>query len=156
MKIRFFPLVVTLFVATAVRAQAPQPQSPPSTPQSGEIELSGTVSSVEQGGKSFVLQAQSYALPGTQKMVALTAPKPKSVTVDANTKWARLRAGSPLQVEELADTPFADFKVGMAVSIIGRDLGTGKALPARLIKTLQKAPSSRRSATTPAEIKNRL
>jgi len=92
----------------------------------GEIELEGRIHAVDGTKKSLLLDVSAFTLPNGKKS-ELPALKPKSIIIDAQTVLhVRGNAKQFLtlgQLAQIADTVFA--------VVIGKDLGTGKALPAR-------------------------
>ncbi|MGV3723951.1 MAG: PQQ-binding-like beta-propeller repeat protein, partial [Actinomycetota bacterium] len=91
-------------------------------PASGEIQLQGVIRTVDPAAKSFVLAAASFTLPngGGRRF---SEPKLKTVEV----------ADAALHVREQPGRRVAlsDLKAGVHALVVGKDLGSGKALPAR-------------------------
>jgi hypothetical protein len=130
MKELYSMLMISLLTASHALAQISSP-----VPQAGEISMVGAVSKIDQGGKSFVVQAAGYTTVGGAKAVVFGTPKAKTITIEPTTKWAKTRGFTltPSEITGLSDAPPPDFKTGSVVVVVGKDLGTGKPLPARLI-----------------------
>jgi uncharacterized protein YigE (DUF2233 family) len=117
------------------------------TPVEGEIRLDGTIRSVNAAQNSFVLDATSFTNPNGNSR-PLSPPKPKTVIVTAQTQ---IHVSGKAERE----ASLADLKAGMFAIIIGKDLGSGRNLPAREVAVKGSAelpPAS--SANQPPAIAN--
>ena len=94
-------------------------------PREGEIALNGTVISIDATRRSLQLRAASFALPNG-KFGVMQTPKTKTVTVGPQTV---IYNGN----NHTTTLPPTALRAGIYISVIGDDLGTGKALPARII-----------------------
>ncbi|HVF09936.1 MAG TPA: hypothetical protein VNA16_03990, partial [Abditibacteriaceae bacterium] len=93
-------------------------------PAAGEIRLEGSIQSIAPTLASFVLNATSFTLPNG-KSTALNPAKPKVVLIDHNTLLLVRGGGRKVTPGEL--------KPGTFALVVGRDMGSGKELPARQI-----------------------
>jgi hypothetical protein len=91
--------------------------------QAGEIRLDGTIRSVSAGGKLLVMDALSFSLPNG-KGTRFTAPKTKNVEINA-------AAHLHVRGDEKRGVSLNEIKAGALVIVIGKDVGSGKNLPAR-------------------------
>ncbi|MBV9865665.1 MAG: hypothetical protein JO316_09965 [Abitibacteriaceae bacterium] len=92
----------------------------------GEIALEGKVHTVDVGQKTLVLNVTAFILPNG-KTSQLPTAKAKSVVLDAKTVlYVR---GDNKRLLSLAD--LNDAQDDISALVIGKDLGSGKALPAR-------------------------
>ena len=127
----------TAYAVAALALAAPLLASPAAradgaAPKAGEIAVSGTVQKVLPHRTGFVLLVGTLTRPdGTA--TTLDPPRPKTVTSKA------LPAG---------------LKPGAAVTAVGKDLGVGKSLPARLLSLAASAPplSDPAPEVTPAPV----
>lgn len=88
----------------------------------GEIGFHGTVLSFDEEKNVLVMSVASFTLPNG-KSSKLAAPKPKTVTLSAETQLLGAK-GVPAK-------PL--LKAGAVVTVIGQDAGSGKDVPARLV-----------------------
>lgn len=117
--------------STKENAQGVKPEGEESKPKiieptinEGELRVDGTVNFIG-GADSFKINVTSFTT-SKGKTVELEAPKPKAITSDASTSfYARGENDKKLA--------FSDIKLGMRLSIVGKDLGSGKPMPAREI-----------------------
>jgi len=93
-------------------------------PAAGEIQLTGTVRSVDPSAKSFVLAATSFALPNGSGR-SFSEPRLKTVETGEAALHVREQPGRKVQLEAL--------KEGVFALVVGKDLGSGKSLPARQV-----------------------
>jgi hypothetical protein len=105
-----------------------RPERGSTAPGEGEIRLTGTVKSLRLAQQELVIEASSFALPNGQ-VELITPPKPKIVTLGAETL---ARKG---QVAE--GTLLTTLREGQKVIAVGRDLGSGKPLPACLVVIIE-------------------
>ncbi|HEX8235035.1 MAG TPA: tetratricopeptide repeat protein [Abditibacteriaceae bacterium] len=90
----------------------------------GELRVDGVVKMIASSN-SFTIDVQSFTT-SKGKTVELSEAKPKTITSEGTTSfYARGDAATKLA--------FSDIKLGMRLSIVGKDMGSGKALPAREI-----------------------
>jgi tetratricopeptide (TPR) repeat protein len=90
----------------------------------GELRVDGVVKMIASAN-AFTIDVQSFTT-SKGKTVELPEPKPKTITVEGTTSFsARGDAATKMA--------FSDVKLGMRLSIVGKDMGSGKALPAREI-----------------------
>lgn len=94
------------------------------TVNAGEIRVDGKVTAII-GGALMTIDVVSFTT-AAGKTVELSEAKPKSIQLRADTDY-RERADA---TKKLA---FEDLKLGRRISVIGKDQGSGKALPAREI-----------------------
>lgn len=112
---------------------APASAAPAEFPMaSDDIRFDGTLHSVDTAGKGLVIDVISFTLPNG-KTSKLPTPKAKSILLDAQTV-VQTRGGAPRKND------LADLKLGAAVMVIGKDLGSGHPLPARLVVAEVPAP----------------
>ena len=90
----------------------------------GEIRFDGTLASFDEAGKSLVINVSSFTLP-SGKTSKLAAVKPKTISLLPETKMQVKNAPGVLV------TPY--LKAGVRIVAIGKDAGTGKDVPARLV-----------------------
>lgn len=110
--------------------------------QAGEIAVSGTLIAITSG--RLVIDVSSYIVPNG-KVSAVNPPKPKAILLDAKTKLHVRGAATPLKINDLQP---ADF-----ILAVGKDKGTGEALPAREIcvwNSVTNGVYSWQGATSPA------
>lgn len=114
-------LLAIALIAASTPARAAEVETAIAT---GEIRLDGKIITLNIDQKSLVLEATAFTLPDG-KSKALAPAKTKTILVPEST-MLRLQG---------RDEPAAlsDLKAGAVVAVIGRDLGSGKDLPARLI-----------------------
>ncbi len=138
-----------IVVPSGVRQALSQEQStPPSnnreTPSNeeaamrdGEIGLSGFIVSVDATRRSLRLKTLSFVLPNG-KASALKVAKIKDIVIGEQTSIrAQDSDGAPGEIRALG---FSDLKPSWPTAVVGRDLGAGKALPARLIQVTDLSP----------------
>jgi hypothetical protein len=90
----------------------------------GELRVDGVVKMIASAN-AFTIDVQSFTT-SKGKTVELMEPKPKTITTEGTTSFsARGDAATKMA--------FSDIKLGMRLSIVGKDMGSGKALPAREI-----------------------
>ncbi len=107
-----------------------QPALPTELPGVGEIRLEGTVRETRFADGSFVLLVMRTMEPSGAKQ-DLSEPRPKTVVLNKKT-----RLGTGLaRLVKLSTV----LHTGDTVAVIGRNLGSGKVLPARQILTVPKA-----------------
>jgi len=104
-------------------------------PRQNEIQLLGEVSVVDVVHDQFTMRAERFVVP-TGGQGAIDPPKSKLVRVDKRTVIAS-------SVEPDERVALKDLQPGTRVAVTGRDLGTGKPLPARLVvvESLVRSPS---------------
>jgi hypothetical protein len=88
-----------------------------------EIRFDGTLRAVNLANHSLVLDVTSFVLP-SGKSSQLPAAKPKTVILQPQTV-IRTRDGAARAIA------LTELKEGLTVSVVGKDLGSGKDLPAR-------------------------
>ena len=93
-------------------------------PGAGEIAIRGLVKSVDAAGRSMTVDAMGVRLPGEPQETALTAAVAKQVTLSGSTKVST-STGAQAGLKQVV--------TGAEVEVVGRNLGRGKALPARLV-----------------------
>jgi len=127
--------------ATKARPHSAASQNPTTalTVQRGEIELDGVVVSIDTKNRSLVLEARNATLPGGKP--AAISPTPKTVTIGP---LAMISRGG----EAARRLDLSALKAGETVSVIGKNLGVGKPLPARLVITKTQAAMNRSPAKT--------
>lgn len=126
-------------VSMAGAAPREVPESPAGVPGAGEIRLDGVVQKVDTAKKLIVFSVRSFSLPDG-KSRTLPKPKPKTVVVEMSTEFFTGAKKS---------TTLAALKKGMAVTVVGTDAGTGKAITARVVL----AAGAKGSAGKPATAK---
>ena len=102
------------------------PDAPLLLPRVGEIRLEGVIAPEDFGPDGFTLLAQQVIQPDG-KVVTLPQTRPKVIHLDGLTSYRAL------DEKDAAGFSQASLKPGDAVSVIGRDSGVGKDLPARLV-----------------------
>lgn len=122
-------VVTTLVTLIILPARAAQPAINP-----GEILFSGLIETVTQEQASFTFRAATFTLPNGRTN-RIDPPKTKSVQINSDTVMEMSGGGRKLTS--------ADLKTGSEVTVIGRDLGTGKPLPARVVVIQVNAPEVR-------------
>jgi exopolysaccharide biosynthesis protein len=95
------------------------------TLRAGEIRVDGRVSAVDAEQGTFLLAVSSFTTPRGRSKMTLPV-KAKQVSINSNTRF--LHATNQQQ-----HVSMATLKPGMAVAVIGRELGDGQILPAQLI-----------------------
>jgi hypothetical protein len=101
----------------------------PTTPttQQGEIKLDGVVRSINTKERSLVLVAQKATLPGGNP-AELSPARDKTVTI-GNLTILSTNGGAGRKLD------LSSMRIGETISVIGKNLGAGKPLPARVIMT---------------------
>jgi len=138
-----FQILLAGLVAVNIPFQPASAQTAPDAPaaafdiKAGEIQFAGQVTAIDGTG-GFTLNVRAFTLP-SGKNSRLAAVKPKAVAVEAATVFQSVDGKRKLAI--------TDLKVGTEVLVTGKDLGTGKPLPARLV-VIEQAP-----AEVPAEPK---
>ncbi|MBV9864996.1 MAG: sigma-70 family RNA polymerase sigma factor [Abitibacteriaceae bacterium] len=94
--------------------------------RAGEIQVEGRLRSVNLTKQQLVLEVSSFTLP-TGKTSELTEPKPKTVIIGKDAALhVRGDEKQKVNLDELANSPDGVFAI-----VVGKDLGSGKDLPAR-------------------------
>jgi hypothetical protein len=105
---------------------APAPAAPTATsgptPGAGEIVVDGSVTKVDPARKTIQMSVNAIVLPPDER-IALSSARKKTVLVSGTTTIHVGTGSGSIQ----------DLKSGQAISVVGKDLGKGKRLPARLI-----------------------
>jgi tetratricopeptide (TPR) repeat protein len=94
------------------------------SPLAGELRVDGKVTMLNGKG-SFNIEVQSFTT-AQGKTVPLETPKPKTITTDASTRFYP-------RGDDKTKMSVTDVKLGTRVTVVGKDLGSGKELPAREI-----------------------
>lgn len=118
--------VVRVPVPVPVRVIPAAPDAPLLLPRVGEIRLEGVIAPEDFGPDGFTLLAQQVIQPDG-KVVTLPQTRLKVIHLDDLTSYRAL------DEKDAAGFSQASLKPGDAVSVIGRDTGVGKDLPARLV-----------------------
>jgi tetratricopeptide (TPR) repeat protein len=100
--------------------------------QAGEIRFDGTVSAVNLEASTLVVSVSSFTLP-SGKTSTLAAPKPKTILLGEAKIF-----DSGVAEHELSK---GDLKPGLKVVVIGKDAGSGKDVPARIV-AMMPAPAT--------------
>lgn len=99
-------------------------------PQSGEVQLNGTVKSVDTAHGRFVLLVAHVLADGKGRF--LSPAKPKTVTLNTGTTWAVLASSTDYGLLSARGDGTGKFKVGDPLVIMGRPTPTGE-IASRLI-----------------------
>lgn len=91
----------------------------------GEIRFDGIVRIVDKENRTLVLNVTAFTLPNGN-VSKLTEPKPKIVIINPET-LLRSRDAATRAIT------LGDLKIGIEATVIGKDMGSGKDLPARLV-----------------------
>lgn len=103
-------------------------------PGPGEIHLQGVIRAVDAAEKSFVLEASSFTLPNGSTR-SLSQPRPKTIEVGDAAIYLRRERSRTVELGEL--------KPGFRALVVGKDLGTGKSLPAREVAVWERIVNGR-------------
>lgn len=123
------PSLLALFFCCFVTMASPQEYSA----GEGEIRFDGTLISFDEAAKTLVISVSSFTLPNG-KSSKLAIPKPKTISLLAATKMSVRNAPGVLVAPYL--------KAGVKIVVIGKDAGTGKDVPARLVLVIPPADES--------------
>ncbi|HEX8832689.1 MAG TPA: phosphodiester glycosidase family protein [Abditibacteriaceae bacterium] len=118
-------LTLPMFPLLPARSQSTAGSAAPVTLRAGEIRVDGRVSSVDVRQGRFLLDVSSFTTPRGRSRMTLPV-KHKQVSVDSGTRFHHA-------ANQRQRVSMAALRVGMAVAVIGRDLGDGRILPARFI-----------------------
>jgi len=110
-------------------------------PGTDEIVIRGIVQQIPAGGKAMTVRASAVRMPGAQSDTLLSEPTSKTVELSAGTK-IRFPDGGAAAVKQVV--------AGMDVAVVGRNLGRGKALPAREVVLYEPEPEKPSPGTSAA------
>jgi hypothetical protein len=137
-------LLMTSGLAYAVKSRPVARTSATLVVQRGEIEIEGPILSIDEKARLLVLEARKITSPGG-KSTEIAPPRNKTVTIGSLTLMS-IGGGVASKLD------LADLRPDDVVCVIGKDLGVGKPLPARLVIVKAKVEAYRSPAGQHIEI----
>jgi hypothetical protein len=121
---RRLALLLWLYSPIATHAADSPPRAPALTIGAGEIKVGGIVQAVDVASRTLALNVDTFTL-ATGRTSRLAVAKPKTIRISPDTLLWQMK---PAVVRGLSD-----LEPGTPISAIGRDLGSGHDLSARVI-----------------------